>query len=179
MSMLFVNRVNLQQVSIEVSNGYPEKFIDSCVKFFLNKILLLKGKVPRVEKKPLRLVLPYLRTISQQNRTKLQKSIKGVKLLVIFKSQNKLCNNFLFKNPVPQILISGVAYKFQCGFYNESYYAEYVRHLAVRNGVHSGISPFSILVQPRHDCAVCLQLLNCNYTPTFEDFSVLRHKNKK
>ena len=54
----------------------------------------------------LQLVLPYLGTM--QTRTKLQKSIKGVlnccKLQFIFKSQNKLCNNFRFKNPVPQIL---------------------------------------------------------------------------
>ena len=54
----------------------------------------------------LQLVLPYLGTM--QTRTKPQKSIKGVlsccKLQFIFKSQNKLCNNFRFKNPVPQIL---------------------------------------------------------------------------
>ena len=54
----------------------------------------------------LQLVLPYLGTM--QTRTKLQKSIKGVlnccKLQFIFKIQNKLCNNFRFKNPVLQIL---------------------------------------------------------------------------
>ena len=73
-------------------------FIDRCFKLFLDRIHILKEKVPTVEKKPLRLVLPYLGNISLQTRTKLQKSIKGVlnccKLQVIFKSQNKLCNNF-------------------------------------------------------------------------------------
>ena len=71
-------------------NGYPENFIDRCFKLFLNRIHILKEKVPTVEKKPLRLVLPYSGTISLQTRTKLQKSIKGVlnccKLQVIFKS---------------------------------------------------------------------------------------------
>ena len=99
-------------------NGYRENFI----KLFLNRIHTLKQKVPTVEKRPLRLVLPYLRTISLQTRTKLQKSIKGVlnccKLQVIFKNRNKLCNNFCFKDPVPQILTSGVVYKFQCGSSN-------------------------------------------------------------
>ena len=65
-------------------------FIDRCFMFFLNKIHILKGKVPTVEKKPLRLVLSYLGTISLQTRTKLEKSIKGLlncsKLQVIFKS---------------------------------------------------------------------------------------------
>ena len=78
-------------------SGYPENFIDRCFKLFLNRMHILIGKVPTIEK-PLQLVLPYLGTISLQIRTKLQKSIKGVlnccKLQVIFKSQNKLCNNF-------------------------------------------------------------------------------------
>ena len=58
-------------------NGFPENFIDRCFKLFLNRICILKEKVPTVEKKPLRLVLPYLGTISLQTTTKLQKSIKG------------------------------------------------------------------------------------------------------
>ena len=86
---------------------------------------ILKEKFPTVEKDPLQLVNPYLGTISLQNRTKLDKSIKVVlnccKLQVICKSQNKLCNYFRFKDPVPQILTSGVVYKFQCGLCNESY----------------------------------------------------------
>ena len=106
-------------------NGYPENFIYRCFKLFLNRIHILKEKVLTVEKKPLRLVLPYLGTISLQTRTKFQKSIKGVlnhcKLQVIFKSQNKLCNDFRFKDPVPQILTSDVVYKFQCGLCSESY----------------------------------------------------------
>ena len=165
-------------------NGYLEKFIDRCFKLFLDRIHILKEKVPTVEKKPLRLVLPYLGNISLQTRTKLQKSIKGVlnccKLQVIFKSQNKLCNNFHFKDPVPQILTSGVVYKFQCGLCNESYYGECVRHLAVRSGEHIGISPLTNKsAEPRKDSAAWYHLLNWNYSPTFEDFIALCHDNKK
>ena len=40
-------------------NGYPENFIDRCFKLFLDRIQILKEKVPTVEKTPLRLVLPY------------------------------------------------------------------------------------------------------------------------
>ena len=120
----------------------------------------------------------------------MQKSIKGAlnccKLQVTFKCQNKLCYNFhfkkkfFFKDPVPQILTSGVVYRFQCGLCNESHYRECVRHLAVRSGEHIGIVPLTNKrVQPRKDSAVCHHLFNCNYSSTFEDFSVLCHKNKK
>ena len=115
----------------------------------------------------------------------MRKSIKGVqinccKLQVIFKNQNKLCNNFRFKDPTSLIFTSGVVYKFQSGLCNESYYGECVRHLDVRSGEHSGISPLTNKrVQPRKDSAVCHRLLNCKYIHNFEDFSVLYHENKK
>ena len=146
-------------------NGYQEKFIGRCFKIFLNRIYILKEKVPIVEKKPLQLVLPYLATISLQARTKLQKPIKGVlkccKLQAIFKSQNKLYNNFCFKGSVFQILTSAVVYKFRCGLCYESYYIGCVRHLAVRSGKYVGISPLTNKrVQPRKDSAVCHHFLN-------------------
>ena len=37
-------------------SDYPENFIDRCFKLFLNRIHILKEKVPTVKKKPLRLV---------------------------------------------------------------------------------------------------------------------------
>ena len=74
----------------------------------------------------------------------------------------------------------GVVYKIQCGLCNESYYGESVRHLAVRSGEDIGISPLTNKkVQPRKDSAAHHHLLNCNYSPTFEDFSFLCHENKK
>ena len=165
-------------------NGYPENFIDRCFKLFLDWVYILKEKVSTVEKKPLRLVLPYLGNISLQTRIKLQESIKGVlnccKLQIIFKSQNKLRNNFHFKDPVPQILTSGVVYKFQCGLWNEFSYGEGVRNLAIRSGEHISISPLTKkTVHHRKGSAVYHHLLNCNYSPTFEDFSVLCYDNKK
>ena len=116
--------------------------------------------------------------------TKFQKSMKEVlnccKLKVIFKSQNKPCNNFRFKDSVPQIFTSGVVYRFQYGICNESYYGECVRDVALRTGKHIGISRLTNKrVQSRKHSAVCHHLLNCNYSPTFEDFSILCHENKK
>ena len=45
-------------------------------------------------------------------------------------SYSKMSN--AFKDPVPQILTSGMVYTNQPGLCNESYYGECVRHLAVR-----------------------------------------------
>ena len=75
------------------------------------------------------------------------------------------------KDPVPQIITSGVVYKLQCGLCNKkSNYGECVRHLALRSGEHIGISPLANKrVQPKMDRAVCHHLLNCNYSPTFGD----------
>ena len=165
-------------------NGYPEHFLDRFLKLFFSRIHILKEKVPTVYKKPVRLVILYLGTISLQTMIKLQKSIKWVlnccKLQVIFKSQNKLCNNFHLEDLVSKILTSGVVYKFQCELCNESYYGDTVRHLAVRSGKHIGILLLiNKRVQLRKDSAVCHSFLNCNHSLTFEDFSVLCHENNK
>ena len=111
--------------------------------------------------------------------SKLLNSIKGVlnfcKFLVIFKSQN-----FHFKDPIPKTFTSGVAYKFQCELCNESYYGESVRHFAVRSVEYIGISPLTNKkAQSQKDSVVCHHLLNCKYSPSFEDFIILYHENEK
>ena len=55
-----------------------------------------------------------------------------------------------------------------------------VRHLAVKSGEHLKISLLTNKrVQTRKESVVSHHLLNCNYSHSFEDFSVLRHENKK
>ena len=77
-------------------------------------IHLVKEKVPTVEKNPLLLVLPYIKIISLQTRTKLQEALKGVlnccKLEIVFKGQTRLSNSFCYKDPIPKK--PGVVYKF-------------------------------------------------------------------
>ena len=73
-----------------------------------------------------------------------------------------------------------MVYKFKSGLGHEPYYWECVRYLPVESDEHIGISSLTnIRVQPRKDSAACHHLLNWNYSPTFEDFSGLCHKNKK
>ena len=73
-----------------------------------------------------------------QTITKLQQTLKGVlnccKLEIVFKCQTRLSNSFLYKDPLPRDLISGVVYKFQCGLLNKPYYGESIRQLDIRFG---------------------------------------------
>ena len=136
-----------------------------------------------VPKKTLFLVLPYLGPLSLQTRTKLRKYLKGIlnccKLQIVFKSQNKLAKAFRFKDRIPKKLSSGVIYKFQCGFCNESCYSECIRHLNVKIGQHIRISPLTKEKVKPKGSAVSNHLLLCNHYPFFQNFSVLTKENKK
>ena len=165
-------------------NSYPENFIHKCFKKFLDNIHLVKEKVPTVERKRLLLDLPYLGVISLQTRTKLQQAIKGVlnccKLEIAFKCQTKPFNSFQFKDPIPKDLRSGFVYKFQCGLCNESYYGEIIRHVNIGSEEHIGVSPFTgKKVKPIKNSVVLDHLLHCNYSPSFDNFSILAHEKKR
>ena len=133
-------------------------------------------------KKPLFLVLPYLRPLSLKTRRKLRKSLKGIinchTLQIVLKSQNKLANAFRFKDHIPKKLTSGVTYKFQLGLSNDYYYVECVRHLNVRTGEHIRISPLTKNFKSKSS-AVSDHLLLCNHSPPFENLSVLTKENRK
>ena len=73
-----------------------------------------------------------------------------------------------------------MVYKFQCGLCNESYYGESIRHLDIRSGKYTGVSPLTrIKVKPSNNSAICDDLLHCNFLPSFDNFNVLAHENKK
>ena len=95
-------------------NGYTTSFIDQAFKKFLDRLHIIKPTLVTVEKKLLRLVLPYLGPTSLQVRTKIRNAMKGTlnccKLQVIFKSRRKLSNMFRFKDRVAYDLVSGVRY---------------------------------------------------------------------
>ena len=152
-------------------------------KVFLDNKYRVRAKLITVPKKTLFLDLPYLGPLSLQTKTTLRKSLKGIlnccKLQIAFKSQNKLAKAFLLKDRIPKELTSGVAYKFQCEFCNESYYGEWARHLNVRIGEYIGISPLTKKKFKPRGNAVSEHLLLCNYPSSFENFSVLTKENKQ
>ena len=108
-------------------NGYPKSFIDKCFKKFLDRLHITKPTSATVEKKAIRLVLPYLRLISLQVKTKIRNAMKSTlnccKLQVIFKNERKLSNVFRFKDRVSYDLVVGAVYGYTCGRFNSSYYS--------------------------------------------------------
>ena len=102
-------------------NDYLENYLDRCFKLFLNKIHILKEKVPTIEKKPLWSVLPYLGTISLQTTTKLQNSIKRLlnccKIQVTLKVKIKPVIIFVLKMLFPKFLhqVWVISFSVDCG----------------------------------------------------------------
>ena len=113
----------------------------------------------------------------------MEKSLKNIlncrKLQIVFKSKTRLGNNSHFKDQIPKHLTSGVVYKFQCGLCKEeSYYGECMRHLNVRTGEHIGISPLTLKQVKPKNSSVADNLLLCNHSASYDDFSILTHENK-
>ena len=102
------------------------------------------------------------------------------KLEIAFKYQTKLFNSFHFKDPLTKGLIFGVVFKFQCSLCNESYYGESITHLDIRSGEQIGLSPLTGKTsKPSNNSAVCDHLLHYNFLPSFDNFDLLVHENKK
>ena len=144
---------------------------------------VVKETTLTVAKKPLVLVLPYLSSVSLQTRNKLKKSLKNIfnccKLQMLFENKTILGNNFYFKDWISKDLTSGVIYKFYRGLCNESYYGECVKHLNLKIGEHTGISPFTKKQVKPKNSSVVDRLLFCNYLASYIDFCILTVKNKK
>ena len=129
-----------------------------------------RPQLTTVEKKTLFLSLPYFGEVSLQKRTKLRKSLKGLlnscELQIVFKSQRKLSNVFLFIDLLHFGLVFGVVYKYTYGRCNSTYYAETDRHLKARSREHIEISPLIFKkTKPSKESAIRDHLLNCNNIP--------------
>ena len=61
---------------IFIKNGYSERFLDKCVKTFLNKVFISKRIIQTTEKKQVTIVLPYMGMISTEFEVKLHKTFK-------------------------------------------------------------------------------------------------------
>ena len=160
-------------------NIFPIKLIDSCIKNFLNKRLTEKSVTLTTEKKDLVIVLPFLGKLSfdlktQSQKKSISKNLPFCKIRVIFKSSTHISNFFQFKDKMPFRLRSNVVYKFSCGRCNATYYGETCRHLSVRVGEHSGISPLTgKKLKSKKSTAVKDHMLFCDHIVSIDDFKIL------
>ena len=109
----------LKLKQIVLSNKYPKKFVDRCIKIFSDKVFIKHANICIVpKKKELVCVFPYLGKKSLEIKKRLQnateRTLPNCKLKAIFKSPSKVVNHFHCKNLFPKKLCSGIVYSFKC-----------------------------------------------------------------
>ena len=125
-------------------------------------------------------MLPFLGSTLFQIRNKLQKlfsdKLTSCNLKTVFTSPVRVKSFFTFKGKLPKMLLSRLAYMYKCGGCNATYYGKTKRQLKVRIWEHSGISHFTgkkVKIDNNKLTTIQEHLLCCNYSPSFEDFSML------
>ena len=97
-------------------------------------------------------------------------------LKIIFKSPVRVKSSFIFKDKLPKMLLSGLAYQYKCGGCNATYYGKTKRHFKVQICEHLGISHLTdkkIKTDDNKPTGIHEHLVCCNYSPSFEDFFIL------
>ena len=136
--------------------------------------------VPNVPKRNFLAKLPLLGTTSFQIQKKLQKlfsdKLTSCNLKIVFTSPVRVKSFFTFKDKLPKMLLSGLVYQYKCGGCNATYHGKTKRHFKVRICEHLGISHLTdkkVKIDNNKLTAIQEHLLCCNYSPSFEDFSIL------
>ena len=124
--------------------------------------------------------LQFLGRTSFQIRKKLQKifsdKLTSCNLKIVFTSPVRVKSFFTFKDKLPKMLLSGLVYQYKCGGCNATYYGKTKRHFKVRICEHLGISHLTgkkVKIDNNKLMAIQEHLLCHNYSPSFEDFSIL------
>ena len=165
-------------------NRYPSNFIEKCTKQFLDKLFVMKKCVTTVPKKPCFITLPYLGTQSLSMRKQLTKLMETYypqcKLNIVFRSNNRLKNYFMFKDKIPRAIRSNLLYRFTCNRCKSVYIGKTRRHFLVRVNEHLGISlrtgkTFSFNNNNKNNSAVLTHINTkcCNQNTSIENFAII------
>ena len=108
----------------------------------------------------------------------INKNLPFCKIKVIFKSATHLSKFFRFENIVPFNLGSNVVYKLSCGRCNATYYGETCRHLNIRVGEHSCVSPLTgKKSKAKTATAIKDHMFLCDHVVSRKDFKMLVNSN--
>ena len=128
--------------------------------------------------------LPFLGSNLFQIREKLQKlfsnKLTSFNLKIIFTWPIRVKSFFTFKDKLPKMLLSGLLYKCKYVGRNATYYGKTKRNFKVRICEHLGISHLTgkkVKIDNNKLMAIQEHLLCCNYSPSFEDFSILTRES--
>ena len=101
-------------------------------------------------------------------------------LKIVFTPPVRVKNVFTFEDKLSKMLLSGLVYKYKCRGCNATDYGKTKRHFKVRICEHLGISDLTekkVKIENNKLTAIQEHLLSCNYSPSFEDFSILIREN--
>ena len=139
--------------------------------------MFLKGSFTLFTKKQVRLVLPFLGTLSFEIRSRLQKCFKNYipycSLKVVYQSRSRISNLFNFKDVVNTKLSSHIVYKFIGSCCNATYCGQTQRHFFVRASEHLAItaSTGKFVKQPKKS-AIFDHILLDGHKASFDNFSI-------
>ena len=130
------------------ANGYPLKFIQSCVGKVLEKLHkpynyeeVLDFNVPRAK---IYFSCIYLGEMSKfivkELKQIVSQSYPQIQLMVVFKSHSTIGGHFGFKDRQPQMCKSNLIYKYTCERCKAFYIGKTEQQLALRISEHRGIS---------------------------------------
>ena len=166
-----------------MKNSYPPIFIDLYIKSFL-KLYTPKIIVQNVPKRNVFVKLPFLGSTSFQIRKKLQKlfsdKLMSFNLKIVFISPVTVKSFFTFKDELPKMLLSGLAYKYRCSGCSATYYGQTKCHFKVRICEYLGISHLTgknVKVDSNKLAAIQEHHLCCNYSSYYEDFFILTRES--
>ena len=168
---------------IFIKNVYSERFLDKCVKTFLNKVFIPKRIIQTAEKKQVTIALPYMGMISTELKVKLHKTFKQLlpacDLRVIFKVSLRMKNYFNFKDKIKRELRSLLVYNFKCNSCNAEYIGKTKRHYRTRTSEHIGVSSLTgkYVKNNPQTLAIHDHMLFCKTVVCPEDISILANSS--
>ena len=136
--------------------------------------------IPNVPKRTVFVKLPFLGSTSSQIRKKLQKlfgdKLTPSNLKIVFTLPVSVKSFFTLKDKLPKMLLWRLVYQYNCGGGNGTYYGKTRCHFKVRICEHLAISHLTekkVKIDNNKLTAIQEHLLCCNFSPSFEDFSIL------
>ena len=152
----------------------------NCIHKFLNKLLIkgVRGSTT-TQKKEITISLEYLGKISllaKKKKNIFRSCHKHIKLNVVFKTSNRLCNAFRFKDHLPNCIDSIVLYKYKCDICNGFYIGKTSHHLIVSQYENLGKSIATDKPLRHSDkgaAAIRKRSHSLDHLASIDDFSIL------
>ena len=129
--------------------------------------------------------MPFLGSTSFQTQRNLQDlssdKLTSCNLKIVFNSPVRVKSCFTYKDQLPKMLLSERVYNYKCGGCNATYYE---KTKVILKSESLNIQPFHISLGKKVKIdnnkltAIQEHFLCCNYSPSFEDFSILTRENK-